>query len=339
MMHPSAAESTDALPSLPARITRHFAGSDVASVVREHWYTALERPLVGFLARPSKQLRARLMDAIYRAAGGTGACPERACDVIEALHAGSLIVDDIEDGSLSRRGQPTLHEQIGLPLALNAGNWLYFWALEQLSELELPAGRCTALLRATSAVLTRCHEGQALDLGARIFDVEQPQVEAVVRATTELKTGALMGLAARIAAEAAGAAPANVAALANFGANLGVALQMLDDLSGLLNPARQEKGHEDLRLGRPTWPWAWLAASETHSHFSELQELARRTSSDERLAEELARQLRHALSGAGRVHVRRHLSTALSELRLADANPSALETLSAEIHRLEKSYG
>ncbi|HLN87524.1 MAG TPA: polyprenyl synthetase family protein, partial [Candidatus Limnocylindrales bacterium] len=58
--------------------------------------------------------------------------------VLELIHAGSLIVDDIEDGSQMRRGTPALHVRHGVPLALNAGNWLYFWPFQLVADLGLP---------------------------------------------------------------------------------------------------------------------------------------------------------------------------------------------------------
>jgi hypothetical protein len=57
--------------------------------------------------------------------------------VVESLHAGSLIVDDIEDDSDLRRDAATLHRIYGVPVALNAGNWLYFWPQVLLSRIPL----------------------------------------------------------------------------------------------------------------------------------------------------------------------------------------------------------
>ena len=47
--------------------------------------------------------------------------------LVEIIHAGSLIVDDIEDGSTQRRGAPCRPPAYGVPLALNGANWMYFW--------------------------------------------------------------------------------------------------------------------------------------------------------------------------------------------------------------------
>ncbi len=83
-----------------------------------------------------------------------------------ALHLGSLIVDDIEDGSPIRRGGPALHLQIGTPLALNAGNWLYFLPGLLVSRLELPQTRELSLRQAIEALRVAL----SLRAGARSVD-------------------------------------------------------------------------------------------------------------------------------------------------------------------------
>ena len=45
---------------------------------------------------------------------------------VETVHNATLIVDDIEDGSLSRKGEPCVHIKYGIDTAINAGNYMYF---------------------------------------------------------------------------------------------------------------------------------------------------------------------------------------------------------------------
>ncbi len=303
------------------------------------WQGALCDPVVGFLQRPGKELRSTLMQAIYAAVGGTGHCPAACVQIIEALHAGSLIVDDIEDDSQTRRGAPALHLQIGVPAALNAGNWLYFWAMDQLCDLALSPERHVSLFKATARVLARCHEGQALDLAARVFELEQAEVANLVATTTTLKTGALLSLAARLATESAAASLDTIRRMEQLGAELGTALQMLDDLSALLNPERWNKGEEDLVLGRTTWPWAWIANCESRTAFKKLQQLAEKAHRDPRLVETLAQKLRVALRGSGRMHIRRQLHKARSTIESVPLTPQGLDSLFQELKRLERSYG
>jgi geranylgeranyl pyrophosphate synthase len=255
--------------------------------------------------------------------------------LIELLHAGSLIVDDIEDDSEQRRGGPTLHRRYGLPVALNAGNWLYFWPQLLLSRMQLPPlARLEAHERITDCML-RCHEGQALDLTVRVTDLDRADVPAVVRTLTTLKTGRLVGLATALGAIAALATSRRTAALARFGCDVGVGLQMLDDLSGALNPARHDKALEDLRLGRATWAWALLAESLDETNYAHLIEKLRSYQhGDVAAAEALLDETRFRLGMAGVRRVRLHFEQAVTALEPGDWS----DTVRAELGWLERQF-
>lgn len=299
-----------------------------------------ERALLGdarqFLQRPGKAFRARLIETSFLLAGGPAArLPRASLEAIELLHAGSLIVDDIQDEAETRRGAPALHRQIGVARALNVGNWLYFIALSKLDELDLPERRARELTRAAHLCLVRCHEGQALDLTVRIGDVKRSEVHAIARTTTELKTGALMGFAARLGATVAGAEEAKVQALVRFGERMGSALQMLDDLGSFVSSERQHKALEDLRGQRVSWVWAW--ASETLDEVS-YRQLTQKAARAEQLDEVLQR-LAGEVERVGRLRIQAALQRCLEELRATFGSTPVLEALVAELSRLEKSYG
>ena len=91
-------------------------------------------PISDIVGRPSKRFRARLVlfgCMLTSRHSDLTATEQELClrfgDLIELLHAGSLVIDDIEDQSPVRRNQPSLHLKYGIPIALNAGNWLYCW--------------------------------------------------------------------------------------------------------------------------------------------------------------------------------------------------------------------
>lgn len=320
-------------------VLRPLLGDGVADLPGEYWETALSGPLTDFLERPGKEFRATLVEASYRIAGGVGVCPAELPKLVEIIHAGSLIVDDIQDDSPVRRGAAALHVAYGLPVALNAGNWLYFWAFALVERLGLSSELQLQVYQTLSRTMFACHYGQGLDLTAKIDQLPQAQVEQVVQASTRLKTGALMGFAAALGAIAAQASTSSVDSLAKFGMQLGVGLQMLDDVGGLLNDKRWQKGEEDLMLGRPTWPWAWLAHDLPGSDYARLRSLAQEVREGRAKPETLAPQLRRALQGSGRVRVRRHLQQAFSGLSNSFGNSAELGLIESETQRLEKSYG
>jgi geranylgeranyl pyrophosphate synthase len=127
------------------RLLRLRSAQGISGLLSE----TLVDPLNDFFSRPSKNVRGKLLEIGFclgsagRISSLTSAERElcrNLSEILEAIHAGSLIVDDIQDGSRLRRGQETLHLRYGMPVALNAGNFLYFLPLQRLSELGLEPG-------------------------------------------------------------------------------------------------------------------------------------------------------------------------------------------------------
>ena len=185
------------LSQLPRWLHPENQNGELARVEAERVTASLLDPLNDLLSRPSKQFRSKLVGLGFRLAGGeaetlvssgltAGRVLEEFSTLVEALHAGSLIVDDIQDGSRMRRGAPALHVRYGLPVALNAGNWLYFWPLAMLRELGMPAPLELEATRLCLDVLLRAHFGQSIDVGTRIDEVPQDQVESVCRMSIRL---------------------------------------------------------------------------------------------------------------------------------------------------------
>ena len=243
-------------------------GIDHSAAVESALRQALLDPVASLTANPGKRIRAQLVAMTYRlfyddrAVSLTAAKQCRDCaEVVELMHAGSLIVDDIEDGSEMRRGRPALHVQYGVPLALNAGNWLYFWPFELLKDAGLAAENMACLYERYNRTLLRAHFGQGLDLGAKVPQLPQTSVAEVCLAGMTLKTGALMGFAAALGGTVAGKPDRVIESLDAFGVDLGIALQMYDDLGNVIGKCDPQKRLEDLSLSRPSWVWACAANS------------------------------------------------------------------------------
>ncbi|HKU44469.1 MAG TPA: polyprenyl synthetase family protein [Polyangiales bacterium] len=332
---PSLAEELVAL--LDRSVAQRSRDPLLAAVPLALWNEALFAPLREFLARPSKGFRARLVELGYRLAGGEGAAPRELAAIVEGLHAGSLIVDDIEDESKLRRDAPCLHRSIGLPLALNAGNFLYFWPQVLLAHSPLDAALRLRAHERTAHCLMRCHQGQALDLSVRVDELARADVPPVAMAIASLKTGGLLGLAMALGALAAHADEARVEALASFGCAIGVGLQMLDDMSGIQNPRRRSKALEDLHHARATFVWAWLAEALDDAHYEQLRrELAARRELG--VTEALIERLRFRLGVFGTRHVRAHFQRALAELSATIGDHALFAEFEQELLMLERSY-
>ena len=175
-----------------------------------------------------KALRPALALLSARAAG---AAPERgvpAAAAVEFVHNFSLLHDDIMDGDTERRHRPTAWTVYGVGAAILAGDALLVLAQDLLLEGPAPQGLWAS--RCLSAAVQRLIAGQGADLAfERREDVTLDECQQMAGD----KTAALMACACSIGAIYVGA-PAELAmGLAGFGAHVGLAFQLIDDLLGI----------------------------------------------------------------------------------------------------------
>jgi geranylgeranyl pyrophosphate synthase len=324
-------------------LLRTKAHPAMAGSIREsHWENALLAPVREILSRPGKAIRASLVRAGFALVRPGQTPPTAANALVEILHAGSLIVDDIEDDSPVRRGGRAIHRIFGVPTALNAANWMYFFAVDQIDRLALPPDAALALHRRVNRTLLDCHRGQALDLGMRIGEVARAEIPTLVAEITLLKTGALTALAMAVGAVAAGGSAEQAECAERFGRDLGLALQQLDDMGNLASKRSGKKRHEDLHHGRLTWPWAWAAETLDSLSFARLEATAalvreaRQGGRPNTTA--LAARLMEIAGPLRRNFVANQLRRSLADVHALFGEGSATRELAAQVRLLEQSY-
>ncbi len=185
-----------------------------------------------------KRLRPMLCLLTCEAAGGDARAAIPAAAGLELLHNFSLIHDDIEDNSPTRRHRPTLWRLCGVPVACNAGDAMFslaHLAFHRLSARGLPPDRVLEALRVFGETCVSLTEGQYLDMS---FE-DRPSVGlAEYDQMIAGKTGALLAAAPHIGALLAGASSEAVGAYRRFGAALGRAFQLQDDVLGIWGDER-----------------------------------------------------------------------------------------------------
>jgi geranylgeranyl diphosphate synthase, type I len=175
-----------------------------------------------------KALRPALALLSARAAGAAPERGVRAAAAVEFVHNFSLLHDDIMDGDTERRHQPTAWTVYGVGAAILAGDALLALAQDLLLEGQAPQGVWAS--RCLSAAVQRLIAGQGADLA---FERRDDVTLDECRRMAGDKTAALMACACSIGAIYVGA-PADLAmGLAGFGAHLGLAFQLTDDLLGI----------------------------------------------------------------------------------------------------------
>lgn len=183
--------------------------------------------------RGGKMLRPALCLLCCEAVGASARRAVPAAAAIELFHNFSLIHDDVEDHSDERRGRPTVRALWGDPRAVNAGDALF--VLSELALLRAPANGvdpvlALILLRELNHSFLAVAEGQHLDLTLEGNpNVTRDQYFAVIGR----KTAELVGAAARLGALSGGARTERAAHFHRFGAALGLAFQIQDDILGI----------------------------------------------------------------------------------------------------------
>jgi geranylgeranyl diphosphate synthase type II len=240
-------------------------------------------------ARRGKRYRPTLCLAACEAFGGRIEEALPSAVAIELLHSAFLVHDDIADSSDLRRGDPTLHAEHGVPLALNAGDFLAITALQLVREHADSIGERLAgcVLDEFLAMARRTLEGQAIEGGWRrdvVVDLTTDDyLDLVLRKTCwytvihPLRVGLIIG--------SLGAAdPARVV---DFGFHLGVVFQIRDDILNLCGD-EAEVGKEilgDLLEGKRTLMLIHLLNSVGDGERAELVAYLRRDRADRTIDE------------------------------------------------------
>jgi geranylgeranyl pyrophosphate synthase len=204
-----------------------------------------------------KRFRGGLLLAAYRAAGGRDDATVIAA-AIEIVHAYSLVHDDLPcmDDDDMRRGRPTVHKVFGVRAATVAGLTMVPLAVSVAARgardvgVTVPDRVVTELMRASGA--GGMIGGQLLDLEGEGKPHSVAQLERVHRG----KTGALVRAAALLGGVAAGADDRAVNALATYGAALGLAFQIADDVLDVTSTTEVlgKTAGRDAALGKSTYP-------------------------------------------------------------------------------------
>lgn len=236
----------------------------------EHLLSA--RLLPGEIARPrrllaamrhatldgGKRLRPFLVIESASLFGLKGEPVLRVAAALECVHCYSLVHDDLpamDDDDL-RRGRPTVHKAFDEASAILAGDALQTLAFDILADpaTELTDGARIALVGALAraAGIGGMAGGQALDLEAERV---RPDEAGIVRLQA-MKTGALIRFACEAGAIAADASAADRERLSQFGAAIGLAFQLADDLLDLTADAGTlgKATAKDAAAGKATLP-------------------------------------------------------------------------------------
>jgi farnesyl diphosphate synthase len=203
-----------------------------------------------------KRLRPLLVLAACQEVGGSREAALRAAVSVELIHAYSLIHDDMPcmDNDVLRRGKPTVHVRYGEAQAMLAGDAMQALAFEVLTpeagvDPALQARLCALLAR--SAGHAGIAGGQAIDLAS----IGMPLDERALRDMHRRKTGALLQASVLMGAACGRCEPRAWDALSDYGAALGLAFQVVDDILDVTQESHTlgKTAGKDLHANKPTY--------------------------------------------------------------------------------------
>lgn len=212
-----------------------------------------------------KRIRPRMTLLCCAAAGGDWRLALPAAAAVELVHNFSLIHDDIEDNSDTRRGRPTVWKEWGLAQALNTGDAMFTLASLAMMNLDataLPLKRVHACRIRLDQACLQLTCGQHLDID---FETRENVTTDEYLAMIHGKTGSLLAAACACGACLATDSETSIDAYHRFGLHLGLAFQIQDDILGLWgDPAQTGKpAGDDLLQRKKTFPLLFaLHASE-----------------------------------------------------------------------------
>lgn len=177
---------------------------------------------VHILTSGGKRIRPQMALLSYLAAGGKDVHEViPVASAVEMVHTATLVHDDINDHSLTRRGKATVHSVWGRTFALLTGDYLF----TKVYELMAPYGPEFNMIMAEAC--TRLVEGETLQAyAAKEGTIDREMYKQIIA----LKTASLFEAAAKMGAKMATDDEATINALSNYAYNLGLTFQIIDDI-------------------------------------------------------------------------------------------------------------
>lgn len=206
--------------------------------------------------RTGKWIRPAICLLACEAAGGDWERAVPAAVALELTHNFTLIHDDIQDGDTERRGRPTVWTLWGIPQAINAGDGLFVLArtaLHRLHRHDFDPSTIQHVYRTYDEACRRLVEGQYLDIDfEQRLDVSVDEYLAMISGKTAALLSASLEIGARLATDDA----TIVDACRQFGEELGLAFQIVDDILGVWGDedVTGKSAGNDLRRKKKTLP-------------------------------------------------------------------------------------
>ncbi|CCE64698.1 hypothetical protein TPHA_0I01940 [Tetrapisispora phaffii CBS 4417] len=235
----------------------------------EDYEGIVQLPYNHLAQQPGKNFRTKLINTFNIYYGIDKVRLEQLSELISILHTSSLLIDDIEDNSETRRGIQTSHLKYGTPMTINSANYMYFKAMAVLERIasvrvdgstekeeNVDGSLLKDLLVIFNAELINLHRGQGLDIYWRDSFPSIIPTESMYFNMVMNKTGGLFRLAVRIMERLKDETDSDSKSLVPLANLIGILFQVRDDYQNLTDETMiKNKGFaEDLSEGKLSFP-------------------------------------------------------------------------------------
>jgi len=179
------------------------------------------------------------------------------CAIPEIIHNGTLMIDDIEDSGLTRRGRQCTYLKYGIDIAINCGNSMYYLPLLALfRNKKLDSKTLNRAFEIYAQEMINIGYGQGMDISWHkgIADADNVSEQEYLQMCA-FKTGTLARMSAKLAAVLSGADEKTTEALGKFAESIGIAFQIQDDILDIVSADRDKFGKtygNDIKEGKRT---------------------------------------------------------------------------------------
>ncbi len=245
----------------------------------------------------------------------------------EVIHTGTLIHDDIEDGSSKRRGEDAVHVRYGIATALNLGDLMFFLPLNAvLDSKKIDERTKNTIIGICIKDMSKLGIGQATELVWHDFKVDPFGIkESQYMQMVADKTGALTGISMKIGAAIGGADAQTIQKVGVIGNLLGIVFQIQDDLLNITpNKVSESKGGvgDDMTEGKISIFVIYALSHSKREEAERLIEILKMHTKDGTLIKEAIGIITHS----GALEYGKELQTKLLDEALKDLNSTLKES-------------
>ncbi len=209
----------EVLPLIESRIAARLTASR---------HPRLGQAMMHLIEGGGKRMRASLPWLVAKAIGDTHSGLLDVGAAIEIIHNFTLVHDDIMDDDPVRRGRPAVHVAYDVPTAINAGDAMLAIAFEHLCDApDFDMALLPDIVERIAWMVRRVSEGQQLDIE---FEHESDVMEPRYLEMIEGKTAVMFQVCAELGALLSGADEDTIACMRDWGLNVGLCFQLMDDL-------------------------------------------------------------------------------------------------------------